>query len=282
MITEGGQGPAVEIVQLTPELAHDYMARNTANYRKINEGDVTAMAAAMRRGEFNSQYPSPDAISIDDQGVLTNGQHRCLAVIRSGVTIPVIVSVGGPQAMADAMDTGRKRTAQQILAHHGYNDSAMLASVVRAYGFAMNAYNVRLTNLQILAFVEKHDQQLYVSCHYGRKVETLMSRSLAGGLHFAFAQADAEKAGEFFDRLADGVGLYTGNPIHSLRNRLMRVAPHGRPDPVYLSAIMIKAWNAWVNRRTLAVLKWRGQQSPDEDFPKIVGAVALLGDKERS
>jgi hypothetical protein len=275
----------IEIVQLTPELAREYLAANTQNYRQVNEAGAQQLANAMRRGEFNSQVPSNDAITFSDDGILTNGQHRCIAVVRSGVTIPVIVMHGGSVDMADVIDTGMKRPAGSVLKHHGYDDATNLASTVRAYALVMNGYQQnRLTTPQIIGFVEKHHTALHRAVQAGRGVGQVgIPRASAAGVHFAASQVDLEEADELFARIADGEGLYAGSPALTLRRRMQQLT-RGRTDRTYVTALLIKTWNAWHKRQNLSVLKWRSGQYPDEEFPKPVSYRTLipLSEKETS
>lgn len=271
--------PTIEVVQLTPELAHEFLSQNTDNYRKIQTRAVQDLANAMRRGEFSSVIPSNDAITFAEDGVLINGQHRCQAVIRSGVTIPVIVMRGGSADTADVMDTGMKRGAATVLARHGYINTVDIAGVVRGYSHLIHGYSqTGLTNAQILNFVDKHYDAIRISLGYGKKTsEVGVPRTLGAAVHFAASQPDRDKANEFSSRLADGVGLYPGNPIHTLRQKTVKnIGNRHQLDRTYFGAIMIKSWNAWYDRRSLKVLKWRGEQSPNEPFPAIVSTRELV------
>lgn len=275
---------SVERILMTPVVAREFLSFNTDNYRDISPGHVQNLTAAMLRSEFHPEIPSNDAICFSADNVMTNGQHRCHAVIKSGVTIPVIVFRGGSVTSSDVMDTGRKRSAAAILAHHGFTDAGNLASVVRGYArMTTGLHGLRkevLSNLQILGFVQKNIDLLQIAITYGRKGERagLPRGSIGGPLYFAAAQIDVERADEFFERLSDGVGLYSGNPVYTLRMRLANVTMgHGREiDRTFVAAICIKAWNAWYTGRSLSILKWRGNNNPDEPFPEFITNRPLL------
>lgn len=270
--------PTIEIVQLTPDLAREFLACNVNNYRPANLRRVRELTGAMHRGEFSSVTPSNDAVTFAEDGTMTNGQHRCLAVIRSGVAVPVVVMRGGPITAADVMDTGVKRSAATVLTRHGYKNSAKLAGIVRAYAALQignagpHAGSYSLTNIQILSFVGKYDEELQASIFYARRAHKVTGLPVAPGaaIHFAASVGDVDRAGEFYERLIDGIGLYPGNPIYALRTRMMRLTnqPHSI-DRTFLGAIMIKAWNAWYDRRALNTLRWRGASAPDEPFPVV-------------
>ena len=272
--------PSIEVVQLTPELAKEFLDKNTNNYRRPGTRAVIELANAMSRGEFNSIIPSNDAISFAEDGTMTNGQHRCMAVIRSGVTIPVLVLRGGGTELGDVMDVGRKRSTAQVLERHGFKDGTFLASTVRRYGYIVTGDegNRMFTNPQILAFVEKnHDTLLVPAMKYARRKGKPVGlvKAVVSGVYVAAAQADVELAEEFFDRLTDGTGLYDGHPVHALRKRFAepggkKMFSGGRGDMVFQSALTIKAWNAFYQRQEVRALRWRGKgKLATEEFPEI-------------
>ena len=74
---------------ISPQYADTILeTHNTDNYRKVKERQVDLYASVMERGEW---LPEASTIVIDNNGVLTNGQHRLLAILRSGTAIDMII-----------------------------------------------------------------------------------------------------------------------------------------------------------------------------------------------
>lgn len=96
--------PRVELVNVTPSMAEEFLKKNTGN-RTIRESRVRTYTELMRRGEWTF---SNDGIGFFDDGTLANGQHRLLAIIRSGETVPMTIFYGLPKT--PYMDTGLART----------------------------------------------------------------------------------------------------------------------------------------------------------------------------
>jgi hypothetical protein len=69
---------------ITPELASSLLETNSNN-RNLSKGTVEAYANDMLAGNWDESVG--DAISIDTDGVLRNGQHRLSAIVLSGVSI---------------------------------------------------------------------------------------------------------------------------------------------------------------------------------------------------
>lgn len=95
---------------ITPELAKEYLEKNINNYRSMSNGVVAAYAADMKTGnwKFNG-----DSIKFNKSGFLVDGQHRLQAIIRSGVSIQMMVITGIEDDIA-TFDIGKNRTAGQI------------------------------------------------------------------------------------------------------------------------------------------------------------------------
>lgn len=93
-------------IEITPELAKDYFARNSDN-RRLNRRFVQTLAALMRAGLFHETH---QGIAFDEFGVLRDGQHRLAAIIESGTTQTMTVTWGVPREHLAGIDRGRRRS----------------------------------------------------------------------------------------------------------------------------------------------------------------------------
>ena len=95
---------------ITPEIAMSLLENNDNN-RSISKGTVLAYANDMLAGNWDERVG--EAISIDENGILRNGQHRLSAVVQSGVSIRTWVC---RNVSSDGIyDNNRKRsTSDQI------------------------------------------------------------------------------------------------------------------------------------------------------------------------
>lgn len=100
------------IVDVTPEMAETLI--NTSNYdnRKVKNRVVEKYAKMMENGEW--QF-SPETISISKAGRLLNGQHRLLAVVKSGVTCRFLIAAGFDDDVFKVLDRGATRTTADAL-----------------------------------------------------------------------------------------------------------------------------------------------------------------------
>jgi len=103
-----------QIIKVTPEQAKEWIENaNAKNPRKaINWGNVTRFAEIMEAGKFTTTH---QGIAFDRFGNLVDGQHRLLAVIKSGVAIYLMVTTGVSMHCVPDMDQGSKRNTATIL-----------------------------------------------------------------------------------------------------------------------------------------------------------------------
>lgn len=98
------------MVTVTPTLAAELLIRNTVN-RKIRQSWVNLLAMILERGEWQTIQPG---LAFDEQGRLRNGQHRLLAIIKSGIPAKMIMETGMTEDEAKAIDQGANRNVSDV------------------------------------------------------------------------------------------------------------------------------------------------------------------------
>lgn len=100
------------VMQVSPAIAREWMAHNTDN-RKLRPSHIRYLAEAMQRGEWVLTH---QGIAFAPDGRLLDGQHRLLAVIESGRTVPMLVTMGLPDTAFWSIDLhGVRRTHGDVL-----------------------------------------------------------------------------------------------------------------------------------------------------------------------
>jgi hypothetical protein len=258
------------------EEAKAWLARNDAN-RPIKVISVSSMARDIEAGKFDL---NGESIKISVGGRLLDGQNRLTAVVRSGSGIWTVVVRGLPEAAQETVDIGVKRTVADILSLRGESAPLSLASsLALAWKLERNHHPFSGMNIpnpsaeELLVYLGEHAgiRESVRRADQARKTSILRyPPSVAGGLHFLMSQRDAASADEFWGALESGEGLFSGDPILTLRTYLIRdLANPRRMTADHRSAITIKAWNAYRKRRTLRVIKWTRSGDKPEDFPVI-------------
>jgi hypothetical protein len=240
--------PKTKVITLTPKMASELLEGNHSN-RPMRHRYVSKLAAAMKRGEWEL---NGDAIRVSTNGTLLDGQHRCAAVVESGVTVPSIIVTGLSDEVFATIDRGLGRTTSDSLAIRGMANSTVLAAMSRLLHIYMQTgdpFNgnpdVQPTAKQQLELIETypelHDSARWVqSSKWSRKY---MQASLAGFCHFLFHKRDPVAARTFFAGVETGAGLPSGSPVLLLRNRLTdSYSSKDRITPRYRGALTFKAF----------------------------------------
>lgn len=255
LVEKAKSKPVAQVVKLTPEMAEMLLGRNPAN-RKISAATVENYAHEMagRRWVFNGE-----PIIVSDTGELNDGQHRCQAVIESGVSIDVLLIVGIARETRTTLDQGKTRTVGDYLAMEGNAYSNILGSAAgyiwlhRNRGKLSTGRNVRATKGEVMETVAacpvlKRSVQMVQD----KAANAVGGRSILAFCHFTFSTINREDADYFLYALMNGAGLKVGDPILYVRNRLIN--ERGRLSANEKADLLFKAWNAWRRREQVSRL----------------------------
>lgn len=261
----------VEKTFVTPEMALEWLARNTCN-RRLIKGHVESLAAALTRGEWTL---NGQTIKFARDGRLLDGQHRLHACAESGVGFFTYVAYGLDSDAFDTIDVNvRTRKASDILSLHGKENTTQLAACTKllwAFGMTgqfyeggggINGFSPKVC-LEILAR-RPGIQQSVSRCN---NVRVFPSRSLLGALHYLFSCADSSMASDMIGVMADG-STELDRPFNIFRESVIsRRLNTRRTGPRQLAFMAIRAWNSEMTANWIKKVYFK----PNEEFPQIVG-----------
>lgn len=121
--------PEAKFIEVTPAMAARFLKGNEGN-RSISNPKVASYAGQMKRGTFKGL--NGESASIDWNGKIHNGQHRFLAIIKSGKTIPMLVVFNVDPSTFATVDDVRKRSAQDVFTIEGFTTSQAKALPIAA------------------------------------------------------------------------------------------------------------------------------------------------------
>ncbi|MBV9023342.1 MAG: hypothetical protein JO362_06015 [Streptomycetaceae bacterium] len=134
-----------------------------------------------------------------------------------------------------------------------------------------SAGNAHPTHRQLLTILDEHPE-LRRSAEIGNRVRNSfrLSASTTGLCHWLFSQIDKDDCAFFFARLADGAGLMTDDPIYVLRRAVENLFGNKgqRPQEEHVTALVIKAWNAYREGRSVQVLVYKAGGANPELYPE--------------
>lgn len=258
-----------EVMTVTPEMAGDWLARNTHN-RPINEDRVVQYALEMEAGSW---VLNGTTVSFNTRGTLIDGQHRLLACVMSNTPFQTLVVHNAPLEAFETIDAGLKRTLAHALALVGEVNCTALAGVI---AMTWRYSTKRMTGKHIAP--PTHDALVFLRDRPDLREATKVAcrlvnhcpipPSVAGTAWYLFSRVDPEHADIFMTTLGEGAGLEKTNPIFQLRERLIaNRASRLKIGTTELLALTIKAWNYWRVGKEVQLLLWRHRSG--EEFPEV-------------
>lgn len=265
--------PIARIVTITQQMATELLNKNKRN-RRVSDKNFTKLKRALLRGEWRL---NGEAIKVDVDGRVLDGQHRLLAVEDTGIPMQTFMITGLPADTQDTMDTGKSRSIADVLAIRGYKNTATLSAILRriyiyeTHGLkAATQAAYPTTNHEVLAFFDSHPQieELIAPARKAAQHGKLPG-GLAGLLRYVFTGIDPDDTDDFFEKLCTGADMEARNPVLVLRESLKRLKDDkGTINQTYLAAICIKAWNKYRAGESVGTLKFTPGGATPEKFPE--------------
>lgn len=262
----------VKIVQemVTPDRASDFLSRNEGN-RRVSQIAESALVRDIVNGNY---HLNGDTIKISPEGYLLDGQHRLRAVVKSGMTVPMLVAYGVPPEAIATIDRGKKRSHADILHFNGYtqcSNLATLATIAWQYDRKNMCSNVTPTGEEMIQYIADNPDLLdanQVGSQLYKGRGCLTTKAMISSMYFLFSRkAGKDEAYSFVKRMVEGIDVQEGSPMHTLRNKLQSYMNNiGSPPRKLIAAFIIKAWNAERNGTQLKNLR----MGENEAFPEVV------------
>ena len=264
-------GVEFEVIELTPEIAAEFLTKLPEGQRSMSERSVDRYAADLMADQFPF---TGDSIKFNAKDELIDGQHRCQAVIVSEEPTPMLVIYGLNDDTIRFLDGGRSRKFPDDLKIHGYANHTALAAITQRvwqwqhgnYGYMGVPYvqnalyaNTTATRAQLWKQLNEEPTLAETTTHAMRIHRYLGNApvSVIGLVWWLLGQVDADAREKFFYELVEG-SEQTGPeyPINVLRKVLTRRMNPGeeREGHIWL-AYIIKGYNAWAEGRSISYLR---------------------------
>lgn len=239
---------SAEIYTVTPAVAKRWLSRNVRN-RSVRQDDVDAYARDMAAGNW---HVTGEAIKFDTNGALADGQHRLHAVIKSGVSIQILVVRGVEPDAQKHMDTGAKRSAGDALTLAGEKNATILAAIaslaIKEPGCGyVDQRSAKPTHAEIADFVDEHPdirRAAEMASYYYPQFDA--APSVLGICWMRFSDIDLPACAEFFSSIANLRTDGAGDPRLALIRRLANARrDRERISQYELLSLIFRTWNAW-------------------------------------
>lgn len=257
LVAKSQTGIIAQVATVGPALASVLIERNTGN-RKVKTRRVEDFTRDMLGGNWKL---NGEPIIVSRDGVLNDGQHRCLAVLEAKVEVPMMLVVGVLGDTRDTIDHGVGRSPADDLALHGHVNTIQLAAAGRLlwqwreYGLVTYSGHRAPTRIELMQTVDGSPglaKSLLEVNSKGSRAKAVTSTPALAFCHFAFKTVAPETdVAYFFDALIEGANLKRGDPILNARNRL--IAERGLLKTDMKIELLFRAWNAHRNGETSRV-----------------------------
>lgn len=271
---------SVAIELITPEKAENYLKFNSNN-RSMKQKHVAFLSNQIIQNLF---LENGEAIIFDKFGYLKDGQHRLKAISLNDKSffIPVVRGVE-PRCMA-TYDTGKNRSASDVLKLNGFQYYSVIASLVQSINTyvdkksktkvqGMRDRSISLTNQQILDYVQlNYDWLLEIVS----TIETIVPKMKPKLLSTSFiclivyligGEKPNKEVYEFIKHLTGVIKLESSAPLY-LYNKLYNSKINKEPlNNYYVLGMSLKAWNYYIDGNpAINYFKF----SVDQELPKTI------------
>lgn len=261
----------VEYVYITPDKAKEILAKHPLN-RHAASAVIDRYARDMKAGNWKL---NGQTIKIASNGNLIDGQHRLKASVEANVSFPSLVVYGVDPDAFDTFDLGAKKSYHNILSERGETHTTTLAASIKwlwlyERGNLLDR-SVQPTPAELDDLLDANPD-IRKSLSFINKLRDFIPPASTVFLHYQCAKINRVHADQFFNKLSDGLGLTQGDPIHILRQKLIKERAKAKRvalNDVERMVWVIKAWNAYRDGLQIKNLKWGNAGSRKEDFPNF-------------
>ena len=159
-----GNAPKMGVVEWTPKKAAEALKTNKNN-RRVRKARVLMFASMMKQGQWRLTH---QGIAFDQNGKLIDGQHRLIALIESGATIPMVTIMNiDNKSTIGTVDTMAARTAKDHLHFDGLkfdHDGDAVARFVTKDMRSIGNANFAQDRIKEVAFFKKHRHAIEFAC----------------------------------------------------------------------------------------------------------------------
>lgn len=266
------------VITMTPEKAKIILDAQPQQ-RPINRVTLAEITSDIANGRWRRTH---QGIAFDEDGLLSDGQHRLRGCFEAGFPIEVLASFNEPRELFTTYDVGTRRGMKTHLFLAGLvKDPIIAGSVAPAltfiwaydrgfnptYARARDGWNFDIARATLAA----HPAVVGMVETLGRKRHAAFPRGETAALFTLMHEADPAKAAIFIHQSMSGENIKAGDPAYALRENAGR--PKARNEMSYRIA---RAWNAFYEGRSL--LKIYGAKSASgpkarttDVFPEIAG-----------
>jgi hypothetical protein len=268
-LVDVGIGLKVRVVTVTPLMAKVWLKTSPRNRHMY-----PALVAKYKRAMAGSRWLlSGEPVIFNAKGQLIDAHHRLQACVESEIPFNTLVVYGVDPEAFRVLNTGRARTAGDMLSIEGYAYAHILAAMAHFYYEIYGAEDGkdRPDHTEVERLIHGRPTMATSAATKHRFSWRPLQNATFSLLHHLCGEVSVEDRDKFFEQLDLGTGLEKGDPIWALRRLLeMTATARSRANRKIILAVAIKAWNAWrrenkkppKDRKPVGVLSWKAGKEP--------------------
>lgn len=246
--------------------------------RMLSPTNVRYFAELIVAGRFRVTH---QGLAFDKEGKLLDGMHRLTACVQADRAISVQVTFNLDRDLFDAMDRGRVRNHADDLVTGTLTSDRKYAEIMAAA--AKNIWQIErglvpwnpppkyeFQMKELREIVARHEF-IYDAISYVYKHQSSwrgIGMGVAATFYTLFHAINPQKADVFIEQVALGENLKYGDPAYAFREyRRHAGSAHGRANRSAIMITLVRAWNAFVEGRTLTRVS--SSMPIGEAFPAI-------------
>ena len=256
---------------VTPEIAKNYLLNNDGN-RRVSPPRLLMYCDDILNGRWKED--TGECIKISVTKKVIDGQHRLLAIVKTGIALNLHIALDVNDDVFDVVDTGKSRNATDVFKIANIKFENSIPSIISTYNILLDnrkfGGQIHKSKTNAMLLEQYYENELFwqnvakKSHNWYLSFAKILTPSFIGGFFAYFYQLDKNKATDFINQLTTGIAI-ENDVITMLRNKLMQDKMSQRKMPLNLKmALVIKAWNIFVKNKSIKQLKFDVLR---EEFP---------------
>ena len=255
----------IQKILITPSSAAAYLEANIKN-RAVKQPTLLRYVSDMAAGRWKAD--TGEMIKISKTGVILDGQHRLMAVVKSKTNVYFHVITDLEDSVFDVLDTGSMRNGSDVFNINGVKYNSVLPAMIQLYEFLKTnrvavrgtQKNNRHTNAVLLTLYNEDplfwDNVAKKSYYWYAQFARVLNTHTIGGMYATFSDINQEDADNFMQQLCSGLNI-TNNTIGLLRNKIIQDRLSVKKmDIGTRNNLIIKTWNNFRKGTELTLLKF--------------------------
>lgn len=216
----GGEAITITLEHISPETAAEYLKHNVKN-RKPRPRQVEILKRDMVADAWRLTH---QGIAFGESGALghsplLDGQHRLLAIVASGRTIPCLVFRGLPDNAQETTDMGQARSlAENLQLYDGEKNVNVLVALVNATAQCWARYDARVSLPQTREILKLFPKLRLLAMINTTKYPAPFRMTPVIAACAIAVHKWPQDAASFHDSYQQGLHLHAEHPAHHLRN----------------------------------------------------------------